>query len=70
MGLTCPRWRGRGRRGGAVSRTELQVPLLRSKMPKRLRAVRVVQPLLDAATGKRVVFRTLDIGSDKVAALY
>ena len=35
-------------------------------MPKRTELAQIYSGVLDAAKGKRVVFRTLDIGSDKV----
>lgn len=46
-------------------RTELQF-LIRDKMPKRAELVANYTRVLDAAKGKKVYFRTLDIGSDKV----
>lgn len=46
-------------------RTELQF-LARDKMPKRSELVANYARVLDAAAGKEVHFRTLDIGSDKV----
>jgi phosphotransferase system enzyme I (PtsP) len=46
-------------------RTELQF-LVRSKMPQRSELSSLYKRVMDAADGKRVVFRTLDIGSDKV----
>ena len=46
-------------------RTELQF-LIRDKMPKRAELVANYARVLDAAKGKKVYFRTLDIGSDKV----
>ncbi len=46
-------------------RTELQF-LAQDKMPKRSDLVANYARVLDAAQGKRVYFRTLDIGSDKV----
>ncbi len=46
-------------------RTELQF-LIRAHMPKRAELSQIYERVLDAAGGKRVVFRTLDIGSDKV----
>ncbi|MDZ4094375.1 MAG: putative PEP-binding protein, partial [Paracoccaceae bacterium] len=46
-------------------RTELQF-LVRSRMPKRDELAQIYARVLDAAGGKRVAFRTLDIGSDKV----
>ncbi|MEM8776893.1 MAG: phosphoenolpyruvate--protein phosphotransferase [Pseudomonadota bacterium] len=46
-------------------RTELQF-LIRAHMPKRAELSKLYSGVMDAAKGKRVVFRTLDIGSDKV----
>ncbi|MEM6578876.1 MAG: phosphoenolpyruvate--protein phosphotransferase [Pseudomonadota bacterium] len=46
-------------------RTELQF-LVRAHMPKRAELSDIYARVIDAAHGKRVVFRTLDIGSDKV----
>lgn len=46
-------------------RTELQF-LIRDKMPTRSELVANYARVLDAAKGKQVYFRTLDIGSDKV----
>ena len=46
-------------------RTELQF-LTNSHMPKRSELSQVYARVMDAAKDKRVVFRTLDIGSDKV----
>ncbi|WP_101067409.1 phosphoenolpyruvate--protein phosphotransferase [Roseovarius salinarum] len=46
-------------------RTELQF-LVRNHMPKRAELSELYARVMDAAKGKRVVFRTLDIGSDKV----
>lgn len=46
-------------------RTELQF-LIRDKMPKRSELVANYTRVLDAAKDKKVYFRTLDIGSDKV----
>ncbi|KUJ80478.1 peptidase [Ruegeria marisrubri] len=54
-----------GAEGVGLFRTELQF-LLQNKMPKRSELVAQYERVLDAAMGKRVVFRTLDIGSDKV----
>jgi len=56
---------GSGAEGVGLFRTELQF-LVRSKMPQRGELVRLYARVLDAAKGKRVAFRTLDIGSDKV----
>ena len=46
-------------------RTELQF-LIRNQMPKREELARIYARVLDAAKGRTVTFRTLDIGSDKV----
>lgn len=54
-----------GAEGVGLFRTELQF-LVRSHMPKRSELVGNYARVLEAAHGKRVVFRTLDIGSDKV----
>ncbi|MCU9838348.1 phosphoenolpyruvate--protein phosphotransferase [Ruegeria sp. WL0004] len=54
-----------GAEGVGLFRTELQF-LVRNQMPKRSELVALYSRVLDAAKGKRVVFRTLDIGSDKV----
>jgi len=60
-----PSLEGSGAEGVGLFRTELQF-LIRSKMPKRSELSALYARVLDAANGKRVVFRTLDIGSDKV----
>ncbi len=54
-----------GAEGVGLFRMELQF-LVRNKMPKRNELVETYTRVLDAAQGRRVVFRTLDIGSDKV----
>ncbi|MFD2739161.1 phosphoenolpyruvate--protein phosphotransferase [Sulfitobacter aestuarii] len=54
-----------GAEGVGLFRTELQF-LVRNQMPKRTELAALYARVLDAAHGKRVVFRTLDIGSDKV----
>ena len=54
-----------GAEGVGLFRTELQF-LARSTVPKRAELAAIYSRVLDAAHGKRVVFRTLDIGSDKV----
>ena len=54
-----------GAEGVGLFRTELQF-LIRSKVPRRGELAAIYSRVLDAAKGKRVVFRTLDIGSDKV----
>lgn len=56
---------GSGAEGVGLFRTELQF-LVRNQMPKRSELSALYSRVLDAAHGKRVVFRTLDIGSDKV----
>ena len=60
-----PSLEGSGAEGVGLFRTELQF-LVRNKMPKRSELVALYARVLDAAQDKRVVFRTLDIGSDKV----
>lgn len=60
-----PSLEGSGAEGVGLFRTELQF-LARSQMPRRGDLVGQYERVLDAAQGKRVVFRTLDIGSDKV----
>ncbi|KPU84541.1 peptidase [Marinosulfonomonas sp. PRT-SC04] len=54
-----------GAEGVGLFRTELQF-LVRNKMPKRGELAALYSRVLEAAKGQRVVFRTLDIGSDKV----
>ncbi|MDJ0628591.1 MAG: phosphoenolpyruvate--protein phosphotransferase [Rhodobacter sp.] len=54
-----------GAEGVGLFRTELQF-LVRNKMPRRQELVEIYARVMDAAHGKRVQFRTLDIGSDKV----
>ena len=54
-----------GAEGVGLFRTELQF-LVRNQMPKRSELSALYARVLDAAGGTRVVFRTLDIGSDKV----
>ncbi|NVO24294.1 phosphoenolpyruvate--protein phosphotransferase [Donghicola sp. C2-DW-16] len=54
-----------GAEGVGLFRTELQF-LIRNKMPKRAELSSLYARVIDAAEGQRVVFRTLDIGSDKV----
>ena len=56
---------GSGAEGVGLFRTELQF-LVRSNVPRRGELAAIYTRVLDAAHGKRVVFRTLDIGSDKV----
>lgn len=54
-----------GADGVGLFRTELQF-LVRNNMPKRSELKAIYSRVMDAAEGKRVQFRTLDIGSDKV----
>ena len=56
---------GSGAEGVGLFRTELQF-LVRNKVPARGELAALYSRVMDAARGKRVVFRTLDIGSDKV----
>ncbi|MGO4916952.1 phosphoenolpyruvate--protein phosphotransferase [Pseudogemmobacter sp. W21_MBD1_M6] len=60
-----PSLEGSGAEGVGLFRTELQF-LVRSTVPKRGELAALYSRVLDAAQTKRVVFRTLDIGSDKV----
>jgi phosphotransferase system enzyme I (PtsP) len=60
-----PSLEGSGAEGVGLFRTELQF-LIRSQMPKRSELVAIYARVMDAAKGRRVAFRTLDIGSDKV----
>ena len=60
-----PSLEGSGAEGVGLFRTELQF-LVRNQMPKRSELSALYARVLDAAQGKPVVFRTLDIGSDKV----
>jgi len=60
-----PSLQGSGAEGVGLFRTELQF-LVRNQMPRRTELAALYARVLDAADGKRVVFRTLDIGSDKV----
>ncbi len=60
-----PSLEGSGAEGVGLFRTELQF-LVRNQMPRRSELSALYARVLDAAGGKKVVFRTLDIGSDKV----
>ncbi|WP_022702781.1 phosphoenolpyruvate--protein phosphotransferase [Pseudorhodobacter ferrugineus] len=60
-----PSLEGSGAEGVGLFRTELQF-LIRSRMPKRDELAQLYARVMDAARGRRVAFRTLDIGSDKV----
>ncbi|MGB0496876.1 MAG: phosphoenolpyruvate--protein phosphotransferase [Rubricella sp.] len=56
---------GSGAEGVGLYRTELQF-LIRSTVPRRTEQAALYERIMNAAGEKRVVFRTLDIGSDKV----
>ncbi len=56
---------GSGAEGVGLFRTELQF-LIRAHVPKRAELAAIYASVMAAAKGKRVAFRTLDIGSDKV----
>lgn len=60
-----PSLQGSGAEGVGLFRTELQF-LIRNQMPRRGELSALYSRVLKAANGKRVAFRTLDIGSDKV----
>jgi phosphotransferase system enzyme I (PtsP) len=60
-----PSLAGSGAEGVGLFRTELQF-LIRNHVPKRSELATIYSNVLEAAKGKRVAFRTLDIGSDKV----
>ena len=60
-----PSLEGSGAEGVGLFRTELQF-LIRNQMPKRAELASLYARVMDAAGGRRVAFRTLDIGSDKV----
>jgi phosphotransferase system enzyme I (PtsP) len=60
-----PSLAGSGAEGVGLFRTELQF-LVRNQMPKRQELSALYARVMDSARGKRVAFRTLDIGSDKV----
>ncbi|MBY5987941.1 phosphoenolpyruvate--protein phosphotransferase [Roseovarius atlanticus] len=60
-----PSLEGSGAEGVGLFRTELQF-LVRAHMPRRSELSELYAHVMDAARGKRVCFRTLDIGSDKV----
>ncbi|WP_193142201.1 MULTISPECIES: phosphoenolpyruvate--protein phosphotransferase [unclassified Meridianimarinicoccus] len=60
-----PSLRDSGAEGVGLFRTELQF-LIRSKVPRRGDLAALYSRVMDAADGRRVAFRTLDIGSDKV----
>jgi len=54
-----------GATGVGLFRTELQF-LIRSTVPRRGELAKLYARIIQSAKGKRIVFRTLDIGSDKV----
>lgn len=60
-----PSLEGSGAEGVGLFRTELQF-LTRTRVPRRSELAALYARVLDNAHGKPVVFRTLDIGSDKV----
>ncbi len=60
-----PSLRSSGADGVGLFRTELQF-LIRNQMPRRAELAAIYARVMDAAHGRRVAFRTLDIGSDKV----
>lgn len=60
-----PSLKSSGAEGVGLFRTELQF-LIRNHMPKRAELSELYARVMDAAGDMRVVFRTLDIGSDKV----
>ena len=60
-----PSLAGSGAEGVGLFRTELQF-LIRNQVPRRGELAALYARVMQAAKGKRVVFRTLDIGSDKV----
>ncbi len=60
-----PSLAGSGAEGVGLFRTELQF-LTRNRVPRRGELAALYSRVQDAAMGKKVIFRTLDIGSDKV----
>ncbi|MEL6583771.1 MAG: putative PEP-binding protein, partial [Pseudomonadota bacterium] len=56
---------GSGAEGVGLYRTELQF-LIRSTVPRRAEQANLYERIMNAAGEKPVIFRTLDIGSDKV----
>jgi len=60
-----PSLEGSGAEGVGLFRTELQF-LIRNRMPQRAELAQTYARVIDAARGRPVAFRTLDIGSDKV----
>lgn len=60
-----PSLKNSGAEAVGLFRTELQF-LIRKTVPKRAELATLYGGIMDAAQGKRIIFRTLDIGSDKV----
>lgn len=60
-----PSLAGSGAEGVGLFRTELQF-LIRNHVPRRAELAGLYHRVIDNAQGKPVMFRTLDIGSDKV----
>ncbi|MBK4215169.1 phosphoenolpyruvate--protein phosphotransferase [Paracoccus caeni] len=60
-----PSLEGSGAEGVGLFRTELQF-LIRNHVPRRAELAALYARVMDNAKGKPVMFRTLDIGSDKV----
>ncbi|WBU65081.1 phosphoenolpyruvate--protein phosphotransferase [Paracoccus aerodenitrificans] len=60
-----PSMENSGAEGVGLFRTELQF-LTRTRVPRRSELAEMYSRVLDAAKGRPVVFRTVDIGSDKV----
>lgn len=60
-----PSLSGSGAEGVGLFRTELQF-LIRNHVPRRGELAELYRRVMDNAQGKPVMFRTLDIGSDKV----
>lgn len=60
-----PNLKESGASGVGLYRTELLF-MVRSKLPRRDEQAEIYGRVIDAGNGKRLVFRTLDIGSDKV----
>ncbi|HRM74468.1 MAG TPA: PEP-utilizing enzyme, partial [Paracoccus sp. (in: a-proteobacteria)] len=63
--VDLPSLDGSGAEGVGLFRTELQF-LTRTRVPRRGELAGLYAHVLDSAHGKPVMFRTLDIGSDKV----
>lgn len=65
--VDLPSLENSGAEGVGLFRTELQF-LMRNAVPKRDELAKTYGHVMDSAKGKPVTFRTLDIGSDKVAS--